>query len=62
MVDAALSEAHGAQSLLLLLDGHSSHYKPESIHYAKDHGVIVLCLSPDTTQDSQLLDTCVLVH
>ncbi len=60
MVDTAfLTHAVGAWPLLLLLDGHSLHYNPESICYAKDHGVIVLCLPPHTTQDSQPLNTCV---
>ncbi len=47
-----LKHTVGARPLLLLLDGHSSHYNPKSIRYAKDHGVIVLCLPPHTTQDS----------
>lgn len=54
-----LKHAVGAHPLLLLLDGHSSHFNPESIWFAKDHGVIVFCLPPHTTHESQPLGTCV---
>lgn len=30
--------------LLLLLGGHSSHFKPDTIKFAKDHGIVVLIL------------------
>ena len=36
--------------LLLLLDGHSSHYDPSMIHKAAEEQVIIFCLSPHTTQ------------
>ena len=29
--------------LLLLLDGHNTHYQPDIINVAKEHNVIVLC-------------------
>ena len=45
--------------LLVLLDGHSSHYEPASIELAKTEGVIIFCLPPHTTQDSQPLDCTV---
>ena len=45
--------------LLLLLDGHSSHYEPSSIEFARENGIILFCLPPHTTQDSQPLDTAV---
>ena len=32
--------------LLLLLDGHSSHYQPKLISFAKEHNIIIFCLSP----------------
>ena len=32
--------------LLLVLDGYSSHYQPELIHYAKENDVIMICLTP----------------
>lgn len=46
-------------SLLLLLDGHSSHFEPSSIELARENDVIIFCLPPHTTQDSQPLDTSV---
>ena len=42
--------------LLLLLDGHSSHYNPEFIHFPPQKGVIVFALPPNTTHLSQPLD------
>ena len=48
-----------ARPLLLLLDGHSSHFQPELIQYAKDHDIIVFCLPPHTTHESQPLDASV---
>ena len=54
-----LKHAVGSRPLLLLLDGHSSHYNPATIRFAKDHDVVVICLPPHTTHDSQPLDTCV---
>ena len=45
-----------ARPVLLFLDGHSSHYEPDTIHLAANQGVIVLCLPPHTTHVSQPLD------
>ena len=42
--------------LLLLMDGHSSHYSPEMICIAADEGVILFVLPPNTTNLTQLLD------
>ena len=45
--------------LLLLLDGHSSHYQPSVIRKAAENGVIMFCLPPHTTHICQPLDkTC----
>ena len=44
-----LEYAPAARPLLLLLDGHSSHYSPEFIRQACESGVIVFCLPPHTT-------------
>ena len=44
------------QPLLLLLDGHSSHFEPNTIQFAKDNDVIILCLPPHTTHECQPLD------
>ena len=41
---------------LLLLDGHSSHFEPQSVEIAKNEGVVLFCLPPHTTQNSQPLD------
>ena len=42
--------------VLLLLDGHASHYNLEFIHEASAQGVIIFCLPPHTTHVSQPLD------
>ena len=53
------SHAVGDRPILLLLDGHSSHYQPELISYAKKFGIILFCLPPHTTHESQPLDASV---
>ena len=45
-----------ARPLLLLLDGHSSHYCPDTIRLTAKERVIVFALPPHTTHFSQLLD------
>ena len=42
--------------MLLLLDGHSSHFELSNIQLAEKEGVIILCLPPYTTHESQPLD------
>ena len=42
--------------LLLLLDGHSTHYQPDVVKFAREHNIIMLCLSPHTSHASQPLD------
>ena len=42
--------------VLLLLDGHSSHYNPEAIKLAAEEEVIIFCLPPHTTHVAQPLD------
>ena len=54
--DHFLRHAPAARPLLLLMDGHSSHYQPEVIRKAKENGVEMLCFPPHTTADSQPLD------
>lgn len=49
----------GARPLLLLLDGHSSHYQPQLIEFVKEHDIIIFCLPPHTTHESQPLDASV---
>ena len=42
--------------VLLLLDGHSSHYCPETIRIAAENKVLIFALPPNTTHISQPLD------
>lgn len=51
-----LRYAPASRPLLLLLDGHSSHYNPDVINLAAENGVIVLTLPPNTTHLTQPLD------
>ena len=51
--DHFLVHAVPARPLLLLVDGHSSHFDPESIRFARDHSVIIFCLPPHTTHEAQ---------
>ena len=51
-----LQYALAVRPLLLLLDGHSSHYRLEFILEASTQGVIVFCLPPNTTHVCQPLD------
>ena len=51
--------AVSSRPLLLVLDGHSTHYQPETVKFAKQNGIIMFCLPPHTTHVSQPLDTCV---
>ncbi len=51
--------AVGGRPILLLLDGHSSHYEPRSIEYALEENIIIFCLPPHTSHESQPLDCTV---
>ena len=42
--------------LLLLLDGHSSHYTPAVINKAAEKGIIMFCLPPHSTHLIQALN------
>ena len=57
--DHFLEHAVGVRPLLVLLDGHSSHYQPDLIRFARDHDIILFCLPPHTTHESQPLDASV---
>ena len=48
--------AVSARPLLLLLDGHSTHYQPDVVRFAQEHDVIMLCLPPHTSHEMQPLD------
>lgn len=54
-----LEYANPQRPLLLLLDGHSSHFELSSIEMAQKKEVIILCLPPHTTHESQPLDSAV---
>jgi len=51
-----LQYAPTARPILLLLDGHSSHYCPDTIRLAAKNDVILFALPPNTTHLSQPLD------
>ncbi|CAI7996987.1 Tigger transposable element-derived protein 6 [Geodia barretti] len=51
-----LQHVPSSRPLLLVLDGHSSHYSLEFIREATLEGVIVFCLPPHTTHITQPLD------
>ena len=42
--------------VLLMLDGHGSHFTPDALKKAADEGVIVFCIPPNTTHRAQPLD------
>ncbi len=52
-----MQHAVTSRPLFLLLDGHSSHYTLDLIQTAADNDVVIFCLPPHTTADSQPLDT-----
>ena len=52
-----LVHAVSSRPLLLLLDGHPSHFTLELVKLAAEHDVIIFCLAPHTTADTQPLDT-----
>jgi len=54
--DHFLPNAVSRRPLFLLLDGHSSHFEPKTIQFAKDNDVIIFCLPPHTTHECQPLD------
>ena len=51
-----LRYAPSARPLLLLLDGHSSHYQPAVVRMAAKEGVIIFCLPPHSSHATQPLD------
>jgi len=52
-----LKHAVSDRPLMLILDGHSSHYTLNLVKTAAAENVILFCLPPHTTADSQPLDT-----
>lgn len=59
MVDNFIPLTVACRSLLLILDEHSSHYQPDLVRFDKEHEIILFCLSPHTTHESQPSDTTV---
>ena len=55
LVEHFLQYAVSMRPLLLLLDGHSTHYQPNVVRYAKENHIIMLCLPPHTTHETQPL-------
>ena len=51
-----LAYAPPTRPLLLLLDGHSSHYQPDVVKKAADEKVLIFVLPPHTTHVTQPLD------
>ena len=54
--DHFLMNAVSHRPLLLLLDGHSSHFEPQSIEFARQNHIVIFCLPPHTTHECQPLD------
>ena len=57
LTDLFLPNVPSRRPFLLLLDGHSSHFEPNSIQFAREHHIVILCLPPHTTHECQPLDT-----
>ena len=51
-----LPHAPAARPLLLMLDGHSSHYNPSVISKAAEEKIIIFCLPPHSSHETQPLD------
>ena len=48
--------------VVLLLDGHSSHFNPEAIAVAAEEKIVIFCLPPHLTHVVQPHDVCFLGH
>ena len=51
-----LPKAPSERPLLLLMDGHSTHFSPVFVNKAAEEHIIVFCLPPHTTHKTQPLD------
>ena len=54
-----LPKVGSGRPILLLLDGHSSHYNLEAVTFARKNDIILFTLVPHTTHEMQPLDTAV---
>ena len=60
--DAVTSGVANGRSRLLIVDGHSSHFTWSFLEYAKEKGIVVICLPPHTTHVLQSqFQTCLVV-
>ena len=59
LTDHFIVNAVGVRPILLLMDGHGSHFQPDLIEFARQYDIILFCLSPHTTHESQPLDASV---
>jgi len=60
--DYFLKYAVSSRPLLLILDGHKTHYQPSVCQYAKEKGVIMFCLPPHSTHMSHPGCMCIKPH
>ena len=51
-----LSYAPASRPLVLILDGHSSHFNPATLRRAAEEDIIMFCLPPHTSHKTQPLD------
>ena len=56
MTELFLVQIPPARPVMLLVDGHSSHYEPDTIKAAAEHGVVIFCFPPHCTHVAQPLD------
>ena len=56
MTELFVKQIPPARPVMLLVDGHSSHYEPVTIRAASEQGVVVFCLPPHCTHVAQPLD------
>ena len=56
MTELFLERIPPARPVMLLVDGHSSHYEPYTIKAAAEHGVDIFCLPSHCTHLAQQLD------
>lgn len=54
--DALTKEKAAGRTRILIMDGHSSHYTPELLRYAKDNNIVILGYPPHCTHALQGLD------
>lgn len=50
MMELFLEQIPPARPVMLLVDHHSSHYEPDTIKAAAEHGVVIFCLPPHCTR------------